>query len=350
MAKALSVPRALVAAGALGLVAAALPAAGSAATANVQVGDFNPRLSAVSTSFYPRRLAVAQGDSVRFSFRGFDTATFLPRGRSLPALIAPLGGLNPPGNDASGVPFWWSNVTPILGLNPQALAPTRSNIVTRSRFVSSGAPQGRNPRFVARFPQVGVFTVRSIVHPRMRATIVVRPRGAAVPGPQALGARAAANKASDLASARALARRRAPSGQVLVGPGDRNVAIFAFQPGTRTVPAGSQLTFRMNGRNENHTVSFGPGAYLNNLSRTFGGPGPALDPAAVLPSDDPALGPPAVTPTSHGNGFVSSGVMADPGMPGGLSSRFTVSFPTPGAYAYVCLIHPEMKGTVNVTP
>ncbi len=28
---------------------------------------------------------------------------------------------------------------------------------------------------------------------------------------------------------------------------------------------------------------------------------------------------------------------------------FAVSFSTPGTYAYKCSIHPDMKGTVNVT-
>jgi plastocyanin len=29
--------------------------------------------------------------------------------------------------------------------------------------------------------------------------------------------------------------------------------------------------------------------------------------------------------------------------------KYLVSFPTPGTYAYKCSIHPDMKGTVNVT-
>jgi plastocyanin len=57
-----------------------------------------------------------------------------------------------------------------------------------------------------------------------------------------------------------------------------------------------------------------------------------------------------LTPTTHGNGYLNSGIIFDRGFtkPPGASS-FTVTFPTAGIYSYLCLVHPEMKGRIVVS-
>ena len=71
---------------------------------------------------------------------------------------------------------------------------------------------------------------------------------------------------------------------------------------------------------------------------------PVLDPRAAYPSD---VTPVTYGPSTHGNGFWSSGVLdtakATPQPPSS-----TVTFGSPGTYTYYCLIHPFMSGTVTV--
>ncbi len=51
--------------------------------------------------------------------------------------------------------------------------------------------------------------------------------------------------------------------------------------------------------------------------------------------------PPVDAGTWDGTGFFSSGITFD--------GQFTMTFAAPGTYEYVCLIHPEMEGTVRVS-
>jgi plastocyanin len=109
---------------------------------------------------------------------------------------------------------------------------------------------------------------------------------------------------------------------------------------------GGSLDFRMAGANEIHTVTFGPDDFLDAVGRrTFQGSGLGLDPEGAYASDPPTAVP-SLTPVSHGNGFLNSGVLTEPGDPG--RHRFTVTFPTAGVYRYRCLVHPEMRGQVTV--
>lgn len=338
-------------AAAVGAVAA-LPGAATAApaaTAKVQVGNFSQRDGAGMNAFYPRQMVVHQGDRVTFTFAGFHTVVFPKKGGAPPPLVVP-GAPNPATNDPAGAPYWWSGTTPALGFNPKAVIPTKDTRVTGARTVSSGVPQG-NKGFTVSFPKVGTFQIRCAVHPNMKGSIKVLPRRATGPSAAVLAARTAKQKAADIKAGAAFAKKgpakAAKLGGVLIGNGNAAVQVFAFFPKVTTVKAGSAVTFTMGGRNEIHTATFGPPAFLTRLSKTFQG-SPVFDSQATYPTDRPGT-PAAVTPTAHGNGFVNSGILADPGVPGAPRS-FTFTFPTPGTYQYMCLIHPEMKGTVNVTP
>jgi hypothetical protein len=109
------------------------------------------------------------------------------------------------------------------------------------------------------------------------------------------------------------------------------------------------VTFKMSARNEVHTVSFGPTAFLENVGKAaFQGNGLEVGSEGFYPSDPPAAGPPSVTAASHGNGFVSSGVLSDPGTGIPAPHAFTVTFPQAGTFKYICLIHTEMHGTITV--
>lgn len=350
MGKARGIRRALIGAGICGAVAAlAAPGAGAAAPVQVQEGDFGDRpVSTAFNAFYPKRVAVQRGGSVRFTVVGFHNVIFPKRASALPGLIAPTGALIPPRTDPAGAPYWWSGQA-ALGFNPAVAAPSGGTAVTGAKTVNSGFVGGNPPTFTVTFPKVGTFVVRCAVHPRMRGTITVLPTGAkGVSKPAALRRAARRQKAADARTALRLARtatRAARRGTVVqIGPGSRGVDLLAFFPKLRTVPAGTDVTFQMKSADEIHTVTFGPDAYVDQVEQGFGRD---LDPEGVFSSDAPGTTP-ALSPTTHGNGYLNSGLLTSPGTPG-LPKAFTVRFSTPGTYEYRCIVHPEMKGRIAVT-
>ncbi len=215
----------------------------------------------------------------------------------MPSLIVPTGQMIPVTNDAAATRSGGA-VHAGAGINPLVAAPTANTAVTGKAFVNSGLPEnGPNPSFTVSFPRVGTFVVRCAPHPKMRATVKVLPKKAKTPQASRTAARVAKEKAAD-ARTRPRCSKKAPKNTVLIAPGTQRVAIFAFRPAATTINAGDTLTFRMAGRNENHTVSFGPANVLAGLSQSFAGPAPS--PQAVYPSDPPPAGVPSLTATSHG--------------------------------------------------
>ena len=77
--------------------------------------------------------------------------------------------------------------------------------------------------------------------------------------------------------------------------------------------------------------------------------GELFDPRGAYPSEPPPLGVPSYTGTLHGNGFWNSGLLdGNDGSP--LPASTQVRFAAAGTFAYLCLIHPFMRGEVTVTP
>jgi plastocyanin len=337
--------------GAVGLIAlaalAALPALAQAATVQVTVGGFVKPLNADLQAFYPTRTSVHQGDSVKFVFGGFHTVYF---GKPGPPVV-PSGATNPPTNDAAGVPFWWAG-TPALRGAPKVFLPAGKG-VANGTYLSSGAPPGPRFSYTVKFPKVGTFKYGCGLHPGMTGQVTVVPRKGAVPSAADSKALGRAELAADSATARALTKtasaRPATSTTITTGPGTARFTLLHFFPKRATVPAGSVVTFKLAGRNEIHTITFGKGPVLQQVGQTFVGPPPviAFSPLGAYPTDPPGAGIPSVTPDAHGNGLVNSGIVTDPKIPG--PSTFKVRFPTPGTYTYACMIHEDMFGTVVVT-
>ena len=128
----------------------------------------------------------------------------------------------------------------------------------------------------------------------------------------------------------------------------------AFLPNEIWIYAGDSIQWTWQPKNEPHTVSFlfsgqtrptppppigppagppvGPPFY-------FGNPGPG--PFTECPSPNPYTGGSAIY---DGSACVSSAALNG----GTAPSTFTVTFPKPGNYKFVCLIHTNMNGTVHV--
>ena len=109
------------------------------------------------------------------------------------------------------------------------------------------------------------------------------------------------------------------------GAGDSTgVAALKFYPEAITVDAGDSITWKVAGNA--HTVSF-------------------LTTGQVPPSPESAEAQtPAGGASFDGSAFTNSGVVLP--IPG--QNTYSLSFPTPGTFPFVCLLHPGMVGTVTV--
>jgi plastocyanin/sugar lactone lactonase YvrE len=136
---------------------------------------------------------------------------------------------------------------------------------------------------------------------------------------------------------------------LLVGAGEDTVLLNAFLARDITVRAGDTVTWNLGHTDEVHTVSF--------LS---GGPRPAdVIPIEGRNPTDVQLNPQIAFPTRFpgqpvesydGTAVVSSGVMSNqpdgPDLPP--NNVMSVVMTNTGSYDYVCLLHPQMMGTVTV--
>jgi plastocyanin len=154
------------------------------------------------------------------------------------------------------------------------------------------------------FSAPGTFPYACLIHPEMRATIVVSgpavtvsPSASAGPSASASPSASAGPSASTGPPAPGSASPLAPGAPVPVAA-EVSLAGRAFQPADVTVPAKAAVRW-LNDDGEGHTVT-------------------AVD------------------------GSFNSGVLT-------VGNVFTETFETPGSFDYFCAIHPEMRGTVTVT-
>jgi plastocyanin len=95
---------------------------------------------------------------------------------------------------------------------------------------------------------------------------------------------------------------------------------------------------------ETHTATFGPTAYLSPIASSL--QARIFSPLGTYPSDPSR--PLTLTPTSHGNGFLNTGLLDNDPATKQIRSSSKIDFTTPGTYHFVCLIHPFMRGTIVV--
>ncbi len=138
------------------------------------------------------------------------------------------------------------------------------------------------------FPEPGTFPYACLIHPEMRATLIVTGPAVAVSPAASIDPSASA---APSASGSPVPAEPLAAAQV-------SLAGRAFKPADVAVPAGSAVQW-LNDDDEGHTVT-------------------AVD------------------------GSFNSGVLT-------VGNEFTEAFETPGSYDYFCAIHPEMRGTVTVT-
>jgi plastocyanin len=348
--------------GAVVVLLLALPGVAQAATKSVNMGippksgkAFQP-LGVDVNAFFPSGVTIHKGDRVKFLPVGFHTFDFPPRGGAMLPLISPNGQKVSGVNDAAGQPFWFNGqdqvgFTPVLG-PPGTFGKKLS--FNGSKRIISGLPLGEKLKpITVTFKKAGKFTYYCNIHSGMKGTVTVRPKGKSVPSAKADKKALKRQVATSLATAKKLPKTQVPANTIDVGAaGKHGEELFAFVPSALTVPTGTTVAFRMHPASfDVHTATTGPGnpetepnSYLGQVAAGFNNP--VFDPRGVYPSEPPAtLG--TLTPALHGNGFWSSGAL-DSVSASPLPVAASVKFDTPGTYAYYCLIHPFMAGSVQV--
>jgi plastocyanin len=342
-----------VAAGALLIPAAAANAATKDMFAGTPPKGALPRVPGVvsDNAFYLKKVTIHQGDRVAFKTVGFHNILLAPKGKPAPELFAldpshPVAGVK----DAAGADFWFNGL-PSVGINPQVAAPSGGNVYTGKELISSGVPAAGLPKpLKVKFPKKGSYTVLCALHPGMKGTIVVKAKKAKIPSAKQDGKRIKAQVQAATKLARKLAAGQgAPTGlTVRAGNDKQGIAALAFFPADKTVKVGQSVNFTVSDRTtESHNIAFAPQSYAQELAGAFIGPA-GLDPRTVYPSEAPGS-PLVVNGTSHGNGYVNTG-MLDSVKSTPLPKSATVSFSQPGTYQYYCIVHgAEMSGKITVT-
>jgi plastocyanin len=302
-------------------------------------------------AFYPKKLTIHQGDRVSFKTAGFHNILLAPK-KNVPQLFAidptkPVGSVK----DAAGVDFWFKDQASV-GINPVVAAPGGGKVFTGKQTISSGLPLGATPKpLKVKFPKKGTYTVLCALHPGMKATVVVKGKKAKIPTKRQDRARVKAQTKAAIKLAKKLAAGQgAPTGlTVRAGNDKQGIAALAFFPAAKTVKVGQSVKFTVSDKTtETHNVAFAPKDYAEqDLAASFIGPN-GLDARTVYPSE-PFGSPLVVNGTSHGNGFVNTG-MLDSEKATPLPKSAAVSFSTPGTYQYYCIVHgAAMSGTITVT-
>ncbi|MBA2517746.1 MAG: hypothetical protein H0V22_10615 [Solirubrobacterales bacterium] len=350
--------RRLVGTAALTLCSATALIAGpaSAATKTVYAGP-NAKLpdeALTVNDFFRKSITIRQGDRVRWQMRGFHNVILPARGDKPPAFFAPDPVAKVTGvADAAGTPFWF-NGQPRVQIDPRSAFPTGGRTYDGTTLTGSGLSQtdGPPPPYTLKFTKTGKFAFYCTIHEGMKGTVKVVAKGKKVPTAAQDRKAATAQLAKLTKQAAKLDDVKPPAATVLGGSDKAPVAWLKFFPKRQTVKVGQPLTFSVTGSQEPHTLTFGPEAYLKQVlegqitpvPNPQGPPSLVFDPRVLLPSDPPPQLPP-YTGANHGNGFFSTGVIGK-GTPGG--TKTTITFAKAGSYKYICLIHPEMNGTVDV--
>ena len=336
----------------LALVIAALPAAllaperfpppvaAAATTWDVRTRGIVADEQLLPNAFFPDPLTIRVGDTVRWTIEGGHTVTFL--GGQSPRSALPLfvpGGPVPDGLVA-GPGFF--------PIGPEGPASYGGGVANSGRLAAR-----EDDAYALTFGRPGVFHYICLTHPGMDGTLTVLPEGAALPEtPAQAEARGQAELEALLSDIRAGAQRvrlanaeagggaRAHTVAAGVSNGSGGSALH-FVPRELAVRRGDLVAWVVADPLEPHSVTFTSGA-------------PAPDHIEMLPQPDgtaafvqrPNVYRPVGGTTYTGQGYFNSGQLVG-GARGLIAFVAQVDAPA-GTYAYLCLIHPEMKATITV--
>lgn len=357
--------------------------------------------------YFPKDPTVRQGDSIEFAFQPGDPHTVTFGTLVDEALSTPPGedGASPPAAEIAPVPPAAQKIPPVVSepeLTVVAAGAMPCYVDEEPPLDGSPCEQREQPEFagdltfynsglltpeetfelpIAEDAAPGTYNYVCLLHgPGMSGTVTVVAADEPAPSPDEIAA-AGEEQRQALIDQAEPALQAQPTGTlpgfedvfpdsentvlaggfVEGGQGQPSMDILQFGPDEITVSGGDSVSWNVLSI---HTVSFNApeGATppiimgedglpeINPLTFAPQGGAAGAPPPPENGGGPPPEGPPEVVPVAggdfDGSGFFSSGAL--PSFPPTLFS-YEVTFTTPGTYEYVCLIHPDMEGTVTVT-
>jgi plastocyanin len=334
----------------------AVPASASAASYTLDAGDDGLAGAPQPTSplrFYAPSITIRKGSSVTWDIKGFHTVTFLKRKQKLPVEAAPVPHVITNFNDAAGQPFWFNGLN-YAGPTPQVLVTSKQGrSYTGNTYLNTGFPGSPTAlkTFKVKFPKEGTFTYYCLVHSGMAGVVKVVGAKAKAQSPRHVRSLVKKLEAADAKKAHQIESLTPPANTVWVGRQVDAVSVNRMFPATLTVPAGTKVTFTARNQNvqEAHTVTWGPEGpqaqqYGGGMQLPGGPPGYiVLSPYAGPYPSEPNTSSITYDGANHGDGFLNLGLLS------GSVPAVQVKFTKPGSYHYLCILHPGMQGTINVT-
>ena len=361
----------------------------------VQVDNRSDAFNFESISYFPSKLTVAQGTTVTFhsNFQGEPhTVTF---GSSIDKLLGVYDKLTPEQQHADGppppevqalkIPLVFPDDADFSDIGGVKLNQSAAQgcVVAKGQFApgadpcptkTGGAFDGTQTFYnsgllkddatfqlpLADDLPPGTYQWMCLFHgPEMRGSITVVPKGDAkaqtAAQVAAAGDRELAKQVAAVQPAVDKATKDVKPGEVAAGAGSQDSPAGAIQffPKNVSIPVGGTVKWNLSF----HTVSFNApeDAHLDinqDADGTWHMNAKTFAPVGYTPPKPPDGGgdssgpPPALNVdggTWDGSGYFSSGSIDNQG-----DVFFTLKFSKAGTYKYVCLIHPDMEGTVTV--
>jgi plastocyanin len=279
-------------------------------------------------AYGPDPVIIRVGDTVTWTFMGAHTVTF-NAGRPDPVLFMPGPGT---GEAQLGPGYFPIGVT------------DSSMTYDGSTPLSTGFIEPGNT-FSLTFTKPGNFGYVCTVHPGMRGMVEVREAGATLPeSPAQAKTRGQVTLQTIVAKTKADVQMVRPvhAGTVhvsLAGLGDGfGGSALLFVNANLTIRRGDTVVWTNADPYEIHTVTFPGDATPPEIIEPRpqqGGP-----PILVIPAN---VASPVGGDTYRGAGYANSGIF-------GVGGSYALSFNAPpGAYQYLCVVHPWMVGTITVT-
>jgi len=386
------------------LVTGAAQAGGSrsaAQTFTVDVDGKNPKVNEAFIAYYPSTVRVHPGDTVVFHEVGNGEPHTVTLGSLTNTVVAAFDKLTPkqqqeqppkallrldakvpqllpqgPGDavqSGANPCFVQSGEPPAKSACPKVAQP---GFTGKESFYNSGW-LGSNAKFSVHLSSgiaPGTYRFMCLLHREgMTGKIVVVPSSSPVPSPGtqfAGGQKALAATEAKLApAAKALVQGKPPlpvtlPGQhpVLAGSGSPSTeaAITQFGPRKIHIPVGGTVTWSLIGP---HSLTFNSNKTDDDIRSVAPDGTVHLNPKAVAPvnaTGEPppkgnsqnrsSNGPPKFRVVGHktwnGKGFLNTGVFVNSGPP--LIEGYSITFTHAGKYKYLCTVHDDMTGEVDV--
>ena len=370
----------------------------------VNVDGKNPKANEAFIAYFPNVVRVHPGDSVVFHMVGNGEPHTVTLGTLTNAAVAGFEKLTPKQLQAQQPP---KSLIRLDAKVPQLLPQGPGDAVQASAnpcFLTSGAPPKKGacpkeaqPDFSGTEPfynsgwlaskqkftvhlsssiSPGTYRFMCLLHREgMTGKIVVVPTSTPVASPSTQFAagqkKLSAIEAKLQPQADKLAQGIPPTATktppvkpfVLAGsanPSVQEAAITQFGPQTVKIPVGGSVTWYFVGP---HSLTFNSNASDNDIRAVAPDGSVHINVKAAAPANAPGEpppanggsanpnGPPALKVVAHktwnGKGFLNTGVFANSFGPP-LVEGYTITFTRAGKYSYICTVHDNMKGEVDV--